>query len=168
MTIETIGRAAGASVGSMYHHFGSKEGVLAALYQQLLSDYREAMAETLAAASDAETLIKAFVRQHLHWIAAHPEQSRFLFSMRHSAQLADEEDALRAGTARFVAEIKRYLQAAVEAGELRRLPWPLYVSILAAPVHQLGRDWLSGKVAELDIVDAAELLADAAWRALRS
>ena len=38
-TIDAIQRESGASVGSIYHFFGSKEGVAAELYLDTLRDY---------------------------------------------------------------------------------------------------------------------------------
>ena len=34
-SVHDIGRAAGVSIGSIYHHFGDKEGIAGALYAQL-------------------------------------------------------------------------------------------------------------------------------------
>ncbi len=36
-SVHDIGRAAGVSIGSIYHHFGDKEGIAGALYSQLNS-----------------------------------------------------------------------------------------------------------------------------------
>ena len=38
MTIEQIRRQANSSIGSLYHHFGNREGLIAALFLQLLDD----------------------------------------------------------------------------------------------------------------------------------
>ncbi len=50
LSIEAIGALSGASVGSIYHHFKNKDGVLAALHSQLLEDYRTAIRARLEAA----------------------------------------------------------------------------------------------------------------------
>ncbi|MEN8240040.1 MAG: TetR/AcrR family transcriptional regulator, partial [Actinomycetota bacterium] len=48
-SIEEICRLSGSSVGSFYHHFGSKEGIAAALYEEGIIAYQEGLLEPLAA-----------------------------------------------------------------------------------------------------------------------
>ena len=40
-TIEQIAARSGASNGSIYHHFGAKDGILAALYVSALASYQD-------------------------------------------------------------------------------------------------------------------------------
>ena len=40
-TVDDVRRLSGASVGSIYHHFGDKEGLAAALYVEGLRSYQE-------------------------------------------------------------------------------------------------------------------------------
>ena len=42
-TVEDLRRGSGASIGSIYHHFASKEHVAAALYLDALADYQRGM-----------------------------------------------------------------------------------------------------------------------------
>ena len=46
-TIEEICRRSGASNGSVYHHFGSKDGIAGELTARFLSDYQEGFARAL-------------------------------------------------------------------------------------------------------------------------
>src|SRR5438067_10900122 len=43
-SVEDIRSASGASNGSLYHHFGSKEGIAAALYAAAIEDYQRGAA----------------------------------------------------------------------------------------------------------------------------
>ena len=53
-------RRSGASVGSIYHHFGDKED-RAALFVAVLRDYQEGLLAALAAGDDAERTVGALV-----------------------------------------------------------------------------------------------------------
>jgi AcrR family transcriptional regulator len=53
-TIDEIRLAAGASIGSLYHHFDSKEDLAAALYVEGLRDYQEGAVAELHAHPGAE------------------------------------------------------------------------------------------------------------------
>jgi AcrR family transcriptional regulator len=69
-TVEEVRRRSGASVGSIYHHFGDKEGIAAALYVAALGDYQEGLLAVLAAADDdPQRTVEALVRHHLRWVA---------------------------------------------------------------------------------------------------
>src|SRR5215218_7025071 len=81
-TIELIAAESGASNGSIYHHFGSKDGILAALYSEALAWYQEETLAVLAEADSAEVGIRGVVVHHLEWVEAHPEQTRTLFEHR--------------------------------------------------------------------------------------
>ncbi|MEO1270534.1 MAG: TetR/AcrR family transcriptional regulator [Myxococcota bacterium] len=167
VTIHAVGQRSGASVGSIYHHFGNKDGILRALFHALLTLYRAHLLAYLEAVTGAEATIKAMVAQHLRWIGDHPNKARFLFSMRHNPVLASDEEVLREETTQFVNTFRARMRGWVERGELRPIPLGLAVPIIMGPAHQLGRHWLSGRL-ELDLEAAAVELGAAAWRAVRA
>src|SRR5690242_10873129 len=76
-TIEEICRRSGASNGSVYHHFGSKDGIAAELTARFLGDYQEGF---VAALQDGG--VQGAVAHHLRWVVAHPDRARFL--LRHA------------------------------------------------------------------------------------
>ena len=71
-TVEEIRRVSGASIGSIYHHFGGKEGIAAALYLRALTDYQAGFLAALHARRGPRAGIEAVVRHDLDWIEAHP------------------------------------------------------------------------------------------------
>src|SRR5215203_1122980 len=81
-TIEDVRRLSGASTGSIYHHFGGKEGLAAALYVDGLAGYQDGFLAQLRRARDAEAAIKALVRHHLRWVEANPDLARFILGRR--------------------------------------------------------------------------------------
>lgn len=70
-TIEEIRLAAGASIGSLYHHFDSKDDLATALYVEGLRDYQEGAVAELHAHPGAEEGVKAAVVYHLRWVMCH-------------------------------------------------------------------------------------------------
>src|SRR5262245_62022698 len=77
-TIEDIRAKSGASIGSIYHHFGSKENLAATLYVEGLRDYQAGLLKDLRRCRSAETGIKAVVAYHLAWIRDHANWARYL------------------------------------------------------------------------------------------
>src|SRR3954452_18504185 len=81
-SIDDLRQASGASVGSIYHHFGGKAGVAAALYIDTLHDYQQGVLDLIRELPSPRQGIEGIVRHHLSWIASHPDEARFLFGTR--------------------------------------------------------------------------------------
>src|SRR5262245_26592217 len=69
-TMENIRDASGASHGSIYHHFGSKEAIALALYEEGMHDYQDAVLTQLAKQTTVEDGIRALIATHLRWTAS--------------------------------------------------------------------------------------------------
>lgn len=163
-TIDDIRQRSQASVGSIYHHFGTKEGIAAALFMQGLDDYWTQLIERTGQAEDAERAIHAMIATHLEWVTSNPELARFLFSRRQAVAPAHERH-VRELTAGHFKTLLDFLKPWFRQGILRRLPHELYAPLLLGPAQELARHWLSGRVS-LDPRAAIDELAGAAWRSL--
>jgi AcrR family transcriptional regulator len=165
-TIEEIRRAAGASIGSLYHHFDSKDDLAAALYVEGLRDYQEGAVAELRAHPGVEEGFKAAVVHHLRWVMCHNDLAHFIFSMgglkspgRRAHELLDPNQS-------FFSEYRRWLSRHIRSGEIRKIPPDLYYALWIGPAHELARHLLSGRV-KTPWQHAADLLAEAAWSSLR-
>src|SRR5690349_22880381 len=95
-SIDDLRKGSGASVGSIYHHFGGKAGVAAALYAESLRDYQKGVLELIRQRPKPRDGVEGMVRHHLHWIAHHPDEARFLFGTRAAEVLPASRKELRA------------------------------------------------------------------------
>ncbi|MDP1613448.1 MAG: helix-turn-helix domain-containing protein [Sulfuritalea sp.] len=163
-TIEDIRARSQASVGSIYHHFGTKEGIAAALFAQGIDDYWLRLLTSAGNQPSAERTIHGLIEAHIHWITARPDLARFLFSRRQAVGAAFEQ-AIRVRTAGHFKAVFALLKPWFKQGVLRRLPAELYVPLLMGPAQEYSRQWLSGRI-ELDPLIAIEELSVAAWRSL--
>jgi AcrR family transcriptional regulator len=160
-TVAEVRRRSGASVGSIYHHFGDKEGIAAALYVDALRDYQAGFVAILGEDRDAERTVKALVRHHLRWVEAYPDRARFLLSGRPPRAAAAIRELNRNGF-RATAE---WLDREVRAGRMTALPIDVFYSVLIGPAQEFCRHWLEGRM-RTSIRSAERSLAAAAWRAL--
>jgi AcrR family transcriptional regulator len=164
-SIERIRELSRASTGSIYHHFGSKEGIAGALYVECLTDYQRRFLRAVESKDRARDLIEAGVRQHLAWVAGNRERAIFLTTAREALTLADLA-ALRELNSRFFGRLKQLFAPWIEAGRLRNLPLNVLEAIWIGPSQEITRHWLAGRVATLE--GAADALATAAWNALKT
>lgn len=164
-TIEQVRDAAQVSIGSLYHHFGSREGLVAALYEDLLERYRSVMAAELLRHGGPRALLDGFVTTHIAWSMLNPAAARFLAEHRHHRALTEAEKRLQAGTTDFLRPLVQRLKPAIAAGILKPLPPELLLSMVIGPVQNWLRMERAGR-AGLKPGTAARKLADLIWDAV--
>lgn len=163
-TIDDIRRQSQASVGSIYHHFGTKEGIAAALFSQGLDDYWSQLIARAQDKPNAERTIHGMIEAHIGWITAKPDLARFLFSRRQAVSPAYEQ-AIRQRTTDHFKALFALLKPWVKLGVLRRVPIDLYAPLLMGPTQEFSRHWLSGRI-QLAPRVAIKELSLAAWRSV--
>ena len=92
-TLADIRQRTGASTGSIYHHFRSKEHIAASLYLDGVRQTQEAGVTALLRTRTARTGVAAQVGAYIDWVVEHPSMARFLFAMRHGPFVDEEEEA---------------------------------------------------------------------------
>jgi AcrR family transcriptional regulator len=166
-TIEDVRQASGASVGSIYHHFGGKEQLAAALYAEGLRDYQDRFLETLERhRDDARAAIETLVLDHVRWIVEHPDLARFLLGRREGEVRRAADAAARELNRAFFRTAAAWFAEQASRGAIRRLGFDLYAALLIGPSQELARHWLAGN-AKTSLEDAGPALAAAAWASLR-
>jgi AcrR family transcriptional regulator len=164
-SIEDIRARSGASIGSIYHHFGRKEVLAAALYVDTLEHYRRGLRLRVNEARSARSLVRGIVQHHLDWAADHPGRARYLVQMRRSESVKEIEPELRASTTSFLREMKAQVEKFRD--ELLKLPMEVLTAVIMGPAQELLRRWVH-RPNEIDLRGVRDLIADAAWRAVRA
>lgn len=165
--VEEVLRRSGASVGSLYHHYGGKEGLAAALYLEGIRRYQDRFRQCLARNRAAEGGVRAIVRNEFAWTVAEPALARFIAAPRGETLPSASRLELKALNRSFFAEVLEWVGHHVEKGRIRALPGDLYYPLWIGPSHLLARQILSGRIAMLDEAAEGEL-ARAAWASLRT
>lgn len=164
-SIADICKKAGASTGSVYHHFKSKGRLAATIYLEGIRDYQTGMIDALSGQVSAREGIFAIVRYHLTWVKKNPEWARFLFQKRHAEYMDDTEDDMKHLNAAFIRAVAGWFQTHIQAGKIRPLHRDLLIALLLGPCQEYSRQYISGHAAT-DVDEAAGVMAAAAWAAL--
>lgn len=160
-----ICRASGATNGSVFHFFPTKDTLHAALYLRALESYQSALAQELESPRPARAGVRRLVLGHVAWLELNPNEARFLHEgRRHAATRAIDEE-IQAKNRAFFARFAGWLGRHIEAGEIRALPVDAILAVVFGPVHMMTRDVIRGVGVER-LRELAPLLADAAWDAL--
>jgi AcrR family transcriptional regulator len=163
-SMEQIRNKSGASVGSIYHHFHSKEELAQALYVEGLGEYQQALLTELARHRSAEGKVRAVVEHYLTWVSEHIDLTQYLVLMRQADFVAQSD--VRTSRATFFKGAAELFQPHFEAGELRPMAFPVFVAVLTGPVQEYTRHWL-GHPDPADMKRARKILSDAAWLSVR-
>lgn len=166
-TIEMIREASGASIGSLYHHFGNRERIIGALYLEGLKRYGQQLNEALASQTSTEQRLRAVVYGYLGWIADNPDWARFLFSSRGQVEAGPLADELKSANASHMSRMAALGEALEQRGEIRPIPAQCLPALITGPAQEVARNWLAGKMAG-DLREYAPALAEAAWRSVKA
>jgi AcrR family transcriptional regulator len=166
-TIDDLRSASGASVGCIYHHFGSKEQLAAALYVQILASYHDAFLASLMTSRSARAGVEGAVRHHLRWVAARPSHARYLFHCREPEVVSESDAATKDLNVNFYTDVGVWLADHVSKGHIRALASELYHALWMGPSLEYTRQLLTSRQPGWDQLTGERHLAEAAWNALK-
>ncbi|QFT22066.1 HTH-type transcriptional repressor Bm3R1 [Pseudomonas sp. THAF187a] len=166
-TIEMIRDRSGASIGSLYHHFGNKERIIAALYMSGTAQYAQMLQSGFASADSAEACVRLLVTSYIDWVVANPDWARFILHSRSRVEAGEMGDALREANREHFAQIFAALAEYRQQGLFKALPDDCFASVVIGPAQDLARNWLAGRTRS-ELRDCRELLAQIAWDSVRN
>ncbi|GGL64761.1 TetR family transcriptional regulator [Streptomyces anthocyanicus] len=164
LTVSAVTRASGVSLGSLYHHFGSIDGLVNALLTRWLGRLLGELADAVGDSHDARTGVRALVRAYLGFVQAHPDVSRLLHSSRADQVGMEQGRELRDVQEARMPPLTSWVLRHVERGEIAPLSPALLESLLLGPVVGVSRRWLT--LGDVDLDEAARILPERIWRSI--
>ncbi|SHN47748.1 TetR/AcrR family transcriptional regulator [Cryptosporangium aurantiacum] len=167
VSAEDIRVAAGASVGSLYHHFPTgKPALVSAVLDEWLGRYRAESLAALTSASGHEAGIRAVVGHFLQWAEDHPAAARVLLRFEvdppPERPLPATPEPDRGEGPTFLESVTTWLTT---HGHPDATPTPIAVllALWVGPAKEYTRGWLAGRSPHPPHEVAAPV-ADAAWQ----
>ena len=166
-TIEAIKAACSTSVGAIYHHFGNKDGLIAALFFCAQDDQAQLLQSCLSKAQLPQEGVHAMVFSYVDWVTAEPELARFQFQARsfvakgpHAATLAERNKARNKAILAWFTQPER-------TATLSKCPPELLPSLIIGQSESYCRAWLAGRV-RASPERYRHALAVAAWNSINA
>ena len=166
-TLEHIRARSGASTGSIYHLFKSKDALAGAIFLESLADLHARLLEAIGAASSAREAILAVVDHYLDWVVREPERARFLLHAPRAPIEAAVGPELLAENRAFLLAMKQHVTEHMRGAQVRQMPMDVFVVLVLAPMQEYARQHLGG-IAKTPPDQAARALGEAVWRAVRA
>lgn len=117
VSVHEIQKKADVSIGSIYNHFGGKDGIAKALYDHIINEIDELVIDVSNEFDSPLVKIKEIIRQLFIHTETHSNIIAFAFHAKHLEFLQDEE--LICKTAPFI-KMRDIVEAAMEQGELSK------------------------------------------------
>lgn len=166
-SIHDICARAQVSIGSAYHHFGSKQGLADHLLIAGLQQHLDLLEPRLAVPGDARAGVAVLIQSLIEWVEAHPDWARYLYAVADQLERAPALARQRAEiNRRYAACLQQRFGADLERGQLRRWPPEMMASLIIGPVHDYARRYLAGQGSKAPSALAPHFV-DAAWYLLR-
>ncbi|WP_369391169.1 TetR/AcrR family transcriptional regulator [Streptomyces sp. CG1] len=165
LTVAALTKASGVSLGSLYHHFGSVDGLMNALLTRWLGRLLGELVGALEYTRTAHTGIRALVRAYLDFVQQHRDAALLLHSSYADRKGMADGKRLRDAQEARLSPLAQWAGRYVESGDLAPLPAPLLESLILGPVIGVARRWLSG-IDDVDLDQAAVLLPERIWRSV--
>lgn len=165
LTIEALVETSGVSNGSIYHHFGSRDGVIVAVF---LDSFDRCIASLNPALDQrpARQVVPDLVHRYLNWIESNPVRGRFIYAAatNNSVQGSAQDILYHKNT--IFTPIAEWFASRTARGEIRHLPvWSLD-PVVMGPAHECARRFLASPQ-RFDLITARALASDAAWAIVR-
>lgn len=127
-SVREICAAAGITKPTLYHFYGSKEGVYRALVDGTLERFRTRVGDLLASPGTTRERLKAVARGHFEEIRANPGLVRFILGLLYNPSNAAPHTDFERYHRHNLDEIAACLDAGIAHGELK--PGPPEVRLL--------------------------------------
>ncbi|CUU56899.1 regulatory protein, tetR family [Parafrankia irregularis] len=171
-TVTAVTAASGVSLGSLYHHFGTFDGLAAVLYERCLMRLLDRLVPAVEQADGAAAGIRAAVVGYLGFVRDEPAAARVIHLSGFAPRTPEQAAALARAKAVRLDRLMAWLGPHTSAGRIVDLPAPLVEMLLIGPPAELARRWLAagaqtGADPGGDLAAAIELLPERVWQSLR-
>lgn len=146
VSMAEISRASGVSHGSIFHHFGSKDGVAIEVYLLERRTYWEAVISALEAApvEGPETGLDAAVRAALAYQEANPGRHTFMIECASADWMRRHAEPVQVLNRGFEARFAAWAGPWMAAGRLPVARPETYAALVFGAGQWLARSWLTG------------------------
>ncbi len=141
-SMDQVRQEAGVSNGSLYHHFPTKARLADALYAYTLRDFHATLLAAIGPRVAAEAGVKGLIRAYVQWVLQQPDRARLLHKLRRTGDVTDTTSERNQANKATFGMLGEWVRQKTEAGELRELPFPVWLALVFSPALSLTQQWV--------------------------
>ena len=163
-SIHDIRRAADVSIGAIYHHFGNKEALAKALYDDLLMHMEQEIDDACEGVDSCADRCRAIIARLFETTTQSPRMMQFVLLAQHREFLRDQPPIC---SSRPFQTMKQVVEHGIHTGDVREIePWVAASAMFGGALRmmQLALD----HALERPLATYLDEVFDCGWRAIRS
>ena len=164
VSVHEIQKQADVSIGSIYKHFGGKEGIAKALYKHILNEMDELIDTVIENVESPSEQCKEIIRQLFEHTETHRNIIAFIFHAKHTEFLPEAPLICNASPFK---KIRSIINHGIDRGEFCETDsWVAASSIFGGAIRmiQLRLDHIIQK----PLPEYSDMIIDAAWKGLET
>jgi len=164
VSIHEVRKQADVSIGSIYKHFGGKEGIAEGLYKHILNEFDELIDHVTNDIDTPVEQLEEIIKQLFEHTETHRKIIAFVFHSKHADFLPDVP--LICDAAPFV-KMRDITAQAVKNGELKDIDTWVAASIVFGGAIRMIQLRLDGLI-EKPLVDYTDVLLASLWHGIKA
>jgi AcrR family transcriptional regulator len=162
VSVHDVQKAANVSIGSIYNHFGGKEGIAKALYYHLLNEFEQMVNAVIAEDLTDRERCNKIIYQLFEYTETRANIIAYILHAKHR-EFLPEEPTICSSTP-FTA-MRSIVQHGMDAGEIRQGdPWVLAASVFGGAIRMIHLR-LDG-VIKKPLTESYNEVIDCIWRGM--
>jgi len=163
VSIHEVQKLADVSIGSIYRHFGGKEGIAEKLYKHILNEIDELIDGVMKDVDTPIEQLEEIIRQLFEHTETHQQIISFVFHSKHTDFLPEEP--LMCDAAPFI-KIRDITSQAIKNGDLKDTDTWVATSLIFGGAIRLIQLRLDGLI-EKPLVEYMDILMSGLWNGLK-
>ena len=163
VSVHEIQKQADVSIGSIYKHFGGKEGIAKALYKHILNEMDELVDDVIREIPLPSEQCKVIIKQLFEHTETHANIMAFVFHAKHTEFLPEEQ--LICNASPFI-KIRKIIEKGIAIGEFKETDSWVAASCIFGGAIRMIQLRLDGLV-EKPLPEYHEMIINASWEGLK-
>ncbi len=162
VSVHDVQKQANVSIGSIYNHFGGKEGIARALYYHLLREFEEMVEDVIAEDLSFRERCNKLIHQLFEYTETRRNIVAFMLHAKHREFLPDEPPVCSSTPFKAMRSI---VQDGMDSGEIRRGdPWVTASAVFGGAIRMVHLR-LDGVIKQ-PLTQFEDELIDCMWRGM--
>lgn len=164
VSVHDVQKQANVSIGSIYNHFGGKEGIARALYDRLLSEMNQMVDSVIVQDLSIIEKCNYIIKLWFEYTESHSDIIAFMLHAKHTEFIADKPPICSAEPFRKIRELVEY---GMDNGEIQACDHLVAASVIFGGAYRMISLRLDGLIKQ-PLPKYYDELIEATWKSMKA